>query len=146
MTPLRRVAGRRVTTVDGLHPEVRRRWADAFVAAGASQCGFCTPGIVLRLAALPTRRQRVDEAAIRSALLAHLCRCTGWETVVDAACDVLAIDRGQPAAAIPDGDTAPDGDTDSDGDTSPDSDASPHPGDTAGPHPDRDALLTSWRA
>ena len=74
-----------MTTVDGLDPDVRRRWADAFVAAGASQCGFCTPGIVLRLAALATRRQRVDEAAVRSALLAHLCRCTGWETVVDAA-------------------------------------------------------------
>ncbi|HEY1733626.1 MAG TPA: 2Fe-2S iron-sulfur cluster-binding protein, partial [Acidimicrobiales bacterium] len=134
MTPLRRVARRQVTTVDGLDPDVRRRWADAFVAAGASQCGFCTPGIVLRLAALATRRQRVDEAAVRSALLAHLCRCTGWETVVDAACDVLAIDRGQPARAVPDGDA------------SPDNDASPHPGDTAGPHPDRDALLTSWRA
>ncbi len=48
VTPARRVAGRQVTTVDGL--EDAGRWADAFTAAGASQCGFCTPGIVVRLA------------------------------------------------------------------------------------------------
>jgi hypothetical protein len=138
VTPLRRIAGRQVTTVDGLDPDVRRRWADAFVAAGASQCGFCTPGIVLRLAALATRRQRVDEAAIRAALLAHLCRCTGWETVVDAACDALAIDRGRPTDAALDRDRTPAGDT------TPADD--PTPGGNAGPPPDRDALLTSWRA
>src|SRR5690349_17172849 len=42
VTPARRVAGRRVTTLEGLDPAVRGRWADAFTAAGASQCGFCT--------------------------------------------------------------------------------------------------------
>ncbi|MGH9093509.1 MAG: (2Fe-2S)-binding protein, partial [Acidimicrobiales bacterium] len=99
VTPVRRVAGREVTTVDGLPEEDRRRWSEAFVAAGASQCGFCTPGIVMRLAALDRRRPgsghraataREDlEAAVRQALLAHLCRCTGWQTVVEAACEVL---------------------------------------------------------
>src|SRR5271156_2689905 len=80
VTPVRRVAGRHVTTLEGAPEELRDRWATAFVAHGASQCGFCTPGIVLRLAALeggpsgnpPTRRD------IESALRAHLCRCTGW--------------------------------------------------------------------
>src|SRR3954468_24654394 len=52
VTPVRRVAGREVTTVDGLEPATRERFANAFVATGASQCGFCTPGIVMRLAAL----------------------------------------------------------------------------------------------
>jgi aerobic-type carbon monoxide dehydrogenase small subunit (CoxS/CutS family) len=85
VTPLRRVAGRSVTTIDGLPEEVRRRWADAFAAAGASQCGFCTPGIVMRLAALAARGKGADEAAVRSALLAHLCRCTGWHSVIEAA-------------------------------------------------------------
>ncbi|MGH9087393.1 MAG: 2Fe-2S iron-sulfur cluster-binding protein, partial [Acidimicrobiales bacterium] len=104
VTPLRRVAGREVTTVDGLPEDVRRRWADAFVTAGASQCGFCTPGIVLRLAALEQRRQPgrpLDEAAIRTALLAHLCRCTGWQTIVEAAGAVLGVPVGPDRATAP---------------------------------------------
>src|SRR5438309_9405999 len=52
VTPARRVAGRRVTTVDGLPDGERRAWGDAFCATGASQCGFRTPGIITRLAAL----------------------------------------------------------------------------------------------
>lgn len=86
VTPARRVAGRTITTVDGLAAEVRDRWADAFLACGASQCGFCTPGIIVRLSALTdTSDDRVEQA-----LLAHLCRCTGWQTIVEAA--------GHPAA------------------------------------------------
>ena len=108
-----------MTTVDGLPADVRQAWADAFVAAGASQCGFCTPGIVMRLAALADR-PRVDKAAVRTALLAHLCRCTGWQTVVEAACTVLRI----PPAAT----------------------ASPEAATTLTPGPDRDPLLAAWRA
>ncbi|MGH9153604.1 MAG: (2Fe-2S)-binding protein, partial [Acidimicrobiales bacterium] len=52
VTPARRVGGRTVTTLDGFPDDERRAWAEAFTAAGASQCGFCTPGIVVRLAAL----------------------------------------------------------------------------------------------
>src|SRR5205085_7021058 len=48
VTPVRRVAGRSVTTLEGLEPACRQSWADAFSATGASQCGFCTPGIVMR--------------------------------------------------------------------------------------------------
>ena len=94
MTPARRVAGRSVTTTEGLDPELRARWSDAFAGAGASQCGFCTPGIVMRLAALEQRDPAVDEAAVRTALLAHLCRCTGWQTVVEAACQALGVRAG----------------------------------------------------
>ena len=50
VTPLVRVAGRAVTTVEGLEPQVRERVAASFVASGGSQCGFCTPGIVMRFA------------------------------------------------------------------------------------------------
>ncbi|MGH9274227.1 MAG: (2Fe-2S)-binding protein, partial [Acidimicrobiales bacterium] len=46
VTPARRVAGRSITTVDGLADGAGARWAEAFVATGASQCGFCTPGII----------------------------------------------------------------------------------------------------
>lgn len=82
VTPVARVAGRGVTTVEGL--AAADEWADRLCAAGGSQCGFCTPGIVMRLAAIdPPRR---DDATVRQALLAHLCRCTGWNSVVEAAC------------------------------------------------------------
>jgi len=82
VTPVRRLAGREVTTLDGLPADTRRRWADALVATGGSQCGFCTPGIVMRLAALPPSApvEKVDQA-----LVAHLCRCTGWQTIREAA-------------------------------------------------------------
>jgi xanthine dehydrogenase small subunit len=80
VTPTRRVAGRSITTIDGLAPDVRAAWADAFVATGGSQCGFCTPGIICRLAGA----RPVDPSAVERALAAHLCRCTGWQTIVEA--------------------------------------------------------------
>jgi len=81
VTPLGRVRGRAVTTIEGLEPDIAARWGAAFCDSGGSQCGFCTPGIVMRLAALRSPSARdVDQA-----LLAHLCRCTGWNTVKDAA-------------------------------------------------------------
>jgi len=82
VTPVARVAGRAVTTVEGL-PSAEQ-WADRLCAAGGSQCGFCTPGIVMRLAAIDDAAR--NEADVRQALLAHLCRCTGWNSVVEAAC------------------------------------------------------------
>ncbi|HET9731901.1 MAG TPA: 2Fe-2S iron-sulfur cluster-binding protein [Acidimicrobiales bacterium] len=82
VTPVRRVAGRDVRTVDGIDEQARDRLVRAFVASGASQCGFCTPGIVCRLAALGPDPQ---PAKVETALLAHLCRCTGWRSIVDAA-------------------------------------------------------------
>jgi xanthine dehydrogenase small subunit len=98
VTALRRVAGRSVTTVEGLPPDLRDRWVEAFVAAGASQCGFCTPGILLRLAALEQGDRPLTRDAIESALLAHLCRCTGWQSIVEAACVALGLE--EPASIV----------------------------------------------
>ena len=85
VTPARRVRGRAVTTLDGLDPADREAWGAAFCATGASQCGFCTPGIVVRLAGLAAKGAGPDDtAAVEQALLAHLCRCTGWRTILDA--------------------------------------------------------------
>jgi hypothetical protein len=94
------VAGREVTTLEGLDPVVRERWAEAFTSTGASQCGFCTPGIIMRLAALGERRGAPDDDAVERALLAHLCRCTGWRTILDAARRVYgtAGHQSRPAA------------------------------------------------
>lgn len=83
VTPVGRVAGRSVTTLAGLDPEVRGRLVHAFVETGASQCGFCTPGILVRVGAL-VARDRVSRADIDRALGAHLCRCTGWQSIVEA--------------------------------------------------------------
>jgi xanthine dehydrogenase small subunit len=77
VTPAARVEGRAVTTVEGLDPAARAAVADSFVATGGSQCGFCTPGIVMRFAGTRTRD-------VNRSLAAHLCRCTGWLTVRDA--------------------------------------------------------------
>ena len=85
VTPARRVAGRSVTTLDGLDPAERDDWAERFCATGASQCGFCTPGIIVRLAGLRAKGTPVeDTAAVDRALAAHLCRCTGWRTIHEA--------------------------------------------------------------
>jgi aerobic-type carbon monoxide dehydrogenase small subunit (CoxS/CutS family) len=83
VTPATRVAGRRVTTLEGLEAARRDALAAAFVDGGASQCGFCTPGILLRAAALQDAG-RHSAADAERALSAHLCRCTGWRSVVDA--------------------------------------------------------------
>ena len=81
VTPARRVTGREITTLAGLEAERRGQWTEVFCATGASQCGFCTPGIILRLESL---LRRSPEADPRRALAAHLCRCTGWQTIIEA--------------------------------------------------------------
>lgn len=100
VTPARRVRGRSITTLDGLDPAERAAWGEAFCATGASQCGFCTPGIVMRLSGLRARGTAADDhGAVEQALLAHLCRCTGWRTILDAwsAYDAPARPTGPPA-------------------------------------------------
>ena len=79
VTPVERVEGRAVTTVEGLAPDVSESLAAALCASGGSQCGFCTPGIIVRLAG----RAETDRSDPSRALAAHLCRCTGWQTIVE---------------------------------------------------------------
>ncbi len=82
VTPTSRIAGRRITTIEGLDDAAG--WAARFCVEGATQCGFCTPGIIVRLASL-SDEARAERSAVDKALLAHLCRCTGWQSIVDAA-------------------------------------------------------------
>ncbi len=83
VTPIERVSGRSVTTVEGLSEAERAAFGAAFCETGASQCGFCTPGIVMRGAAL-ARAGRLTRVDLDKALAAHLCRCTGWLSIYEA--------------------------------------------------------------
>jgi len=81
-------AGHEVTTIeglagrDGLHP-----LQQAFVDHGAVQCGFCTPGMLLSAKALLDETPRPTELQIRTALSGNLCRCTGYQKIVEAVQD-----------------------------------------------------------
>ncbi|HEX6937306.1 MAG TPA: selenium-dependent xanthine dehydrogenase [Actinomycetes bacterium] len=93
--PATRVAGRRVTTLEGLGAEGHRRWADSFVAAGASQCGFCSPGIVVKAEHLLRENPDPTRAEVAGALAGNLCRCTGYVKVIDAVLLAAAARRGE---------------------------------------------------
>jgi carbon-monoxide dehydrogenase small subunit len=77
--------GREVVTVEGLAPEGElSRVQEAFLAAGAVQCGFCTPGLIVATDDLLRRNPEPTDAEIREALAGNLCRCTGYEKILDA--------------------------------------------------------------
>ena len=79
------VDGRSVVTVEGLADDgVLHRVQEAFVEAGAVQCGFCTPGLVVAAADLLERTPDPDDDEIREALSGNLCRCTGYAKIFDA--------------------------------------------------------------
>jgi xanthine dehydrogenase molybdenum-binding subunit len=79
-----RAAGRHVVTLEGLPAEERERWADCFVASGASQCGFCSPGIVMKAEAILAKDPSPTREEITRALAGNLCRCTGYVKILDA--------------------------------------------------------------
>jgi len=78
--------GRKVTTVEGVVNEpVGERVRDAFVQAGAVQCGFCTPGFVVQGAHLiHTHGAKLDRDAIKRGIEGNLCRCTGYKKIIEA--------------------------------------------------------------
>jgi carbon-monoxide dehydrogenase small subunit len=77
--------GRTVVTVEGLADASRLHPVQqAFVEAGAVQCGFCTPGLVVATHDLLQRVRKPTEAQIREALAGNICRCTGYAKIIDA--------------------------------------------------------------
>ena len=77
--------GREVVTVEGLADEDSLHPVQAaFVEAGAVQCGFCTPGLIVASHDLLARTPRPTDPEIREALAGNLCRCTGYEKILDA--------------------------------------------------------------
>jgi carbon-monoxide dehydrogenase small subunit len=76
---------REVVTIEGLAEDGRlHRVQEAFVEAGAVQCGFCTPGLVVATADLLTHNPSPSDDEIREALSGNLCRCTGYSKIFDA--------------------------------------------------------------
>ena len=76
---------RDVVTVEGLAPEGGLSPVqEAFLAAGAVQCGFCTPGLIVATDDLLGRNPEPTDGEIREALAGNLCRCTGYEKILDA--------------------------------------------------------------
>ena len=76
--------GAEVTTIEGLARDgVRHPLQDAFVEHHGLQCGFCTPGVIMTAVDLLERDPDPDEETIRRALRGNLCRCTGYQTIVE---------------------------------------------------------------
>ena len=96
---VQKVAGAKITTLEGLPDAERDRMACAFAATGALQCGFCTPGILMRVSALLERKGAdLDRDTAARHLGAHLCRCTGYVKILDA---VELLAKGETLALEP---------------------------------------------
>jgi carbon-monoxide dehydrogenase small subunit len=76
--------GRSIVTVEGLAADDLHPVQRAFLRSGAVQCGFCTPGLIVAAHDLLTRIPRPTDSQIREALAGNLCRCTGYEKILDA--------------------------------------------------------------
>lgn len=92
LIPALKVQGREVTTIEGLQkPDGSLDpLQQAFMDAGAAQCGFCTPGMIMNAKALLKNNPNPDEQEIRKALSGVLCRCTGYRKIVEAVKNVAA--------------------------------------------------------
>ena len=99
-TSLEKAAGAEITTLEGVDEAERQRMADTFAAHGALQCGFCTPGIVMRTVALLGRDKETTREDAARHLGAHLCRCTGYVKILDA---VESLAAGETPVAITEG-------------------------------------------
>jgi len=86
------VDGHAVTTVEGLgEPDAPHPVQTAFIEHGALQCGFCTPGFLVSLAELLPELEGLEYSALRESLSGNICRCTGYQLLVDA---VVTAARG----------------------------------------------------
>jgi carbon-monoxide dehydrogenase small subunit len=99
--------GKEVWTVEGLSGDpVFRRLQENFVNRGAVQCGFCTPGMLVAAFALLQANPRPTEEEVREAISGNLCRCTGYQKIVEAVLATSAIPEGfrEPKQHLEEGD------------------------------------------
>jgi aldehyde oxidoreductase len=99
--PLARVTGKSISTLEGFDPSEVDRYADTFAACGALQCGFCTPGIIVRAKAqIDKKGSALTTEEMARHLGGHLCRCTGYVKILDA---IDALAKGEHLAPAPNG-------------------------------------------
>ncbi|XPH25721.1 2Fe-2S iron-sulfur cluster-binding protein [Variovorax paradoxus] len=93
--------GQEVTTIEGYDDDaVMQKLRPAFTRHHALQCGFCTPGMLTTARDIVLRLPHADEARVRLELSGNLCRCTGYQGIVDAILDVLQQQRDTPDAQV----------------------------------------------
>jgi selenium-dependent xanthine dehydrogenase len=98
--PVEMFAGKAIVTLEGLDPRHREALAAAFTATGASQCGFCSPGIVVKASQFLARTPHPARDQIAKMLSGHLCRCTGYVKIIEAIELAGAILRGEAEPAL----------------------------------------------
>jgi aerobic-type carbon monoxide dehydrogenase small subunit (CoxS/CutS family) len=81
VTPLSAVAGKQVTTIEGLHPEGRHPLQQAWVEAQVPQCGYCQSGQIMSAAALLAKNPRPSDADIDAAMAGNICRCGTYQRI-----------------------------------------------------------------
>ncbi len=97
------IEGREVITLEGIPEKQRQLLAKAFVKEGAIQCGFCTPGIMTRASYMMEKGLKTDRKTISGGLAGHLCRCTGYQRIIDAVHVALEAhnNEGKPEDPLP---------------------------------------------
>ena len=101
--PMAKVDGGTVTTIEGLGQYRQDVYANAFVARGGVQCGFCIPGIVMQANALINQNPNPTWDEVEKALTPNLCRCTGYKKVIDAILTAAEAIRHEETIAPPTG-------------------------------------------
>lgn len=97
LVPVGQAQGSEIITIEGMaHGDRLTPLQDAFVVDNATQCGFCTPGMLLAAKDLLHRCPHPDEAQIRHGLAGNVCRCTGYVKIVEA---VQRVAKGSPEGA-----------------------------------------------
>ncbi|MBF0289555.1 MAG: selenium-dependent xanthine dehydrogenase [SAR324 cluster bacterium] len=84
VTPMKKVAGRHITTTEGLDSFTQRVFTHAFAEKGAVQCGYCTPGFVMRAHVLLKKNSAPSREEVKKAINPNLCRCTGYKKIEEA--------------------------------------------------------------
>ena len=102
VTKMDKVAGKSVTTTEGLGEYRQNVFANAFVSEGGVQCGFCIPGIVMQANNLINHNPDPSRADIEKSLTPHLCRCTGYKKIVNAIETSAEAIRNEEEVAMPD--------------------------------------------
>ncbi len=95
--------GKSIETIEGLAAAdgTRHPLQDAFIAHHGLQCGYCTPGMLMTLVELLRTNAAPDEHTVREAISGNLCRCTGYQGIVDAALSAAQAISGQQKAKSP---------------------------------------------